>query len=85
MRDLKLAGAAGLAAGGVVVVGLWMMFERTQRPTLEAKSYVHSIHEAAQGWVRNTDSLTTELRRMPAAVAPLPDLAARYVDGLEGS
>lgn len=84
-RPLQAGAVAGVAAGGAVVVGLWMMFERVQRPTLEAKSYVHSIHEAAQGWVRNTDELMTELERMPRAVAELPELAERYAEAVERS
>lgn len=74
-------GAAGaLAAGGAVLTGIVMLFERNQRGALEAKSYVHSIHEAAEGWVQHTQALTAELRRVPEQTARLSELAAAYVE-----
>lgn len=80
MRAQRVLPVAAVAVGGGVVTGLWMLFERVQRPTLEVKSYVESIHGASEGWVRNTEELMTELRRMPERVAELPELAGRYAE-----
>lgn len=85
MRAPAIAGAAGLAAGGAVVTGLWMLFERNQRPTLEIKSYVNSIHGAADGWVDHTEEMMEEIRRMPQVAAALPQLASAYVEAVEAS
>lgn len=85
MRATQVAPLAAVATGGAVVTGLWMLFERTQRPTLEVKSYVHSIHGAAEQWADNTEKMMSELAQMPERVAALPDLATHYVEALERS
>lgn len=85
MRVSVVAGAAGVAAGGAAVTGLWMLFERNQRPTLEIKSYVESVHGASEGWVHHTEEMMNELHRMPELAATLQQLASAYVDGREAS
>lgn len=79
MGKATIGGAAGIITGGAVVTGLWMLFERNERPALEAKSYVRSIHEAAENWAANTERLTESLGRLRTAATPLPDLVDAYV------
>ncbi len=79
-RIAPLAATAGVAAGGGLVVGVWMLLARTQRPAYEIRSYVHDTHAAAEGAVENFRRGTQAIDEMRSASEQLPEAMRKYLE-----